>query len=80
VTAPSDGEEQTLSRDAGTIADVWYPRISSIRGPSDAPDSLDPVAHLPVDYLPFRRPDVAYPDGDGTFVLIVPVIAAEPAG
>ena len=59
------------------IEDVWYPRISSIWGPSDAPDTFDPVAHLPVDYLPFRRPDVAYPDRDGKFVLILPV--AKPA-
>jgi hypothetical protein len=54
------------------IEDVWYPRISSIWGASRPPDALVPVARLPRDYLPWRRPTGTYPGKDGRFVLVVP--------
>jgi hypothetical protein len=38
------------------IADVWYPRISSIWGASAKPNTLVAVDKLPEDYLPWRRP------------------------
>jgi hypothetical protein len=60
------------------IADVWYPRLSSIWGYSDPPDTLVPFKRLAVDYLPWRRPTRAYPDKDGRFVLVLPVAEAAP--
>ena len=55
------------------IEDVWYPRVSSIWGPSFAPDTLDPVEDLHIDFLPWRRPTHRYPDKDGQYVLVLPV-------
>jgi hypothetical protein len=55
------------------IADVWYPRVSSIWGASVRPNSLIPVGKLHEDYLPFRRPLITHPDKDRRFVLVVPV-------
>jgi hypothetical protein len=34
---------------------------------------------LAVDFLPFRRPTVRYPDKDGRFVLVLPVANTWPA-
>lgn len=56
------------------IEDVWYPRISSIWGESRPPDTLVPVKLMGEDYLPWRRPTHRYPDKDGKFVLILPVV------
>ena len=55
------------------IADVWYPRISSIWGPSDPPGTWVPFERLPRDYLPYRRPTVRYPGLDGKYLLVLPV-------
>ena len=57
------------------IQDVWYPRVSSIWGASRPPNSLVPVARLPEDILPWRRPDRRHPDKDGRYVLVLPVEA-----
>lgn len=54
------------------IEDVWYPRVSTIWGPSRPPNSLVAVSALPEDYLPWRRPTRKYPDKDGKFVLVIP--------
>jgi hypothetical protein len=56
------------------IEDVWYPRISSIWGESRPPDTLVPVKLMGEDYLPWRRPTHRYPDKDGKYVLILPVV------
>ena len=55
------------------IVDVWYPRVSSIWGASDEPNTLVPARNLSVDYLPWRRPLMRYPDKDRKFVLVMPV-------
>ncbi len=55
------------------IVDVWYPRVSSIWGASDKPNTLVPVRRLPADYLPWRRPLMRYPEKDRKFVLVMPV-------
>ena len=55
------------------IADVWYPRVSSIWGASVKPSTLIPVAKLKEDYLRWRRPTGRYPEKDGRFVLVAPV-------
>jgi hypothetical protein len=62
------------------IADVWYPRVSSIWGASVKPSTVIPVAKLKEDYLRWRRPLMRYPEKDGRFVVVVPVAAAGGAG
>jgi hypothetical protein len=54
------------------IEDVWYPRVSSIWGPSRRPDALVAVSLLPEDILPWRRPTGRYPGRDGKYVLVLP--------
>jgi hypothetical protein len=54
------------------IQDVWYPRVSSIWGASNPPNTAVPVERLPEDYLPFDRPNVRYPGKDGNFLMIIP--------
>lgn len=55
------------------IADVWWPRFSSIWGESLPPGSMESVDRLAEDFLPWRRPDVKYPAKDGRFILVLPV-------
>lgn len=57
--------------------DVWYPRISSIWGPSFPPDTFDPYDQLHIDYKHYRRPREVHPDKDGQWVLIVPVLPGQ---
>lgn len=59
--------------DAVYIEDVWYPRISRIWGASRRPDSLVQVKALPEDFLPWKRPQKAYPAKDGQFVIVIPI-------
>jgi hypothetical protein len=54
------------------IEDVWYPRYSRLWGYSRKPDSLVPVAKLPEDFLPWKRPQARYPAKDGRFVIVIP--------
>ncbi len=68
---PALGDDFTVT--ALRIEDVWYPRISTIWGPSRRPDVLVPVGLLPEDYLPWKRPTGRYPGKDGRFVLVIPV-------
>jgi hypothetical protein len=55
------------------IQDVWYPRVSSIWGRSEPPDSWVPVAELGRDFLRYNRWTVNYPGLDGRYVLVMPV-------
>jgi hypothetical protein len=55
------------------VVDPWFPRWSSIWGPGQAPDARIAVSQLAVDFLPWRRPTVRYPEKDGRFVLVLPV-------
>jgi hypothetical protein len=54
------------------IYDPWYPRVSSIWGPSDKPGVFQNAAEMRRNYLPWRRPEGRYPDRDGLFLAIVP--------
>jgi hypothetical protein len=54
------------------IEDVWYARYSRLWGYSRKPDSLVPVAKLPEDFLPWKRPQARYPAKDGRFVIVIP--------
>lgn len=61
------------ARITGTyILDPWYPRISSIWGPSDPPGAFQDLANMRFNYLPWKRPEGAYPARDGLFVAVVP--------
>jgi hypothetical protein len=56
------------------VEDTWYPWVSTIWGASRPPGSLVPVAALAEDYLPYRRPLARWPERDGRFMLILPVL------
>jgi hypothetical protein len=56
------------------VEDPWYPRGSTLWGSSPPPDSTVRASALAADLLPFRRPTVRYPDKDGRFVLVLPVV------
>jgi hypothetical protein len=58
---------------AARILDPWFPRVSSIWGPSALPDASHDPADLIRNYLPWKRPEGPYPGRDGQFLLLVPV-------
>ncbi len=59
------------------ILDPWYPRISSIWGPSDPPGTYQDAAEMRRNYLPWKRPEGHYPSRDGLFVAVVPTVAVD---
>jgi hypothetical protein len=59
------------------ILDPWYPRVSSIWGPSDPPGGYQDLAEMRRNYLPWKRPEGIYPKRDGLFLAVVPT---EPLG
>ncbi len=65
---------------AVAIEDVWYPRVSSIWGPSTPPDTWIPFERLPQDFLPYHRYGTRYPGLDGRFLLVLPVAGRETSG
>jgi hypothetical protein len=71
---PADG---SLNVTAVLVQDPWYPRVSSIWGPGQPPNTRIRVRDLAADYLPWKRPTGPYPEKDGQFVVVVPV-APEP--
>ena len=54
------------------ILDPWYPRVSSIWGPSDPPGGYQDLAEMRRNYLPWKRPEGSYPKRDGLFLAVVP--------
>jgi peptidase C39-like protein len=68
--------DPTVWRDAkvtGTyILDPWYPRISSIWGASDGPGVFQDTAEMERNFLPWQRPEGAYPGRDGNFIVVLP--------
>ena len=56
------------------ILDPWYPRVSSIWGPSDPPGTYQDGAEMRRNYLPWKRPEGKYPTRDGLFVALVPTV------
>ena len=63
------------------ILDPWYPRVSSIWGPSDRPGNFEDLAELERNWpgVVFQgfgpgwsRPEGAYPERDGRFIVLVP--------
>ena len=60
------------------ILDPWYPRVSSIWGPSDPPGGYQDLAEMRRNYLPWQRPEGLYPKRDGLFIAAVPTVPLEP--
>jgi hypothetical protein len=60
------------------ILDPWYPRISTLWGPSDQPGAFQDEAEMIRNYLPWRRPEGRYPERDGLFLAIVPTVPVRP--
>ncbi|MBI3747343.1 MAG: hypothetical protein HY262_00615, partial [Chloroflexi bacterium] len=56
------------------VVDPWYPRISSIWGPSDPPGTFQDEAEMVRNYLPWKRPEGRYPSRDGLFIAVVPTV------
>jgi hypothetical protein len=54
------------------ILDPWYPRTSSIWGPSDKPGNFEDMAEMRRNFIGWSRPEGAYPDRDGLFVVVLP--------
>jgi hypothetical protein len=59
------------------ILDPWYPRVSSIWGPSDPPGAYQDGAEMRRNFLPWKRPEGSYPDRDGAFIVLIPTIPAD---
>lgn len=70
--------DPTVFRDAQVsgayILDPWYPRVSSIWGASDGPGVFQDQAEMTRNFLPWKRPEGAYPDRDGLFIIVAPTI------
>jgi len=63
------------ARITGTyILDPWFPRVSSIWGPSDPPGTFQDLAEMRRNYLVWQRPEGNYADRDGLFIAVVPTI------
>jgi hypothetical protein len=62
------------------ILDPWYPRISSIWGPSNPPGTLTKFDELRENFLPWRRPEGRYPTRDGLWITVAPTVARGGAG
>jgi len=62
------------------IIDPWYPRVSSIWGPSDGPGVLQDRSEMRRNYLAWRRPEGNYPDRDGRFIALVPTTPLKSGG
>jgi hypothetical protein len=56
------------------IVDPWYPRVSSIWGPSDPPGTFQDKAEMIRNYLAWKRPEGHYPARDGLFISVVPTV------
>ena len=62
------------------ILDPWYPRISSIWGPSNPPGTFTRFDELRENFLPWKRPEGKYPDRDGLWITVAPTKARASTG
>jgi hypothetical protein len=56
------------------IYDPWYPRVSTIWGPSDPPGAFQDEAEMQRNFLRWKRPEGSYANRDGKFLAIVPTV------
>src|SRR3990170_979825 len=61
------------------VLDAWYPRVSSIWGPSDPPGTFQDAAEMVRNFLPWKRPEGRYPERDGRFIVLVPTLQFAPS-
>ncbi|MFN8621866.1 MAG: papain-like cysteine protease family protein [Chloroflexota bacterium] len=61
------------------IFDPWYPRISSIWGPSDGPGGFQDMSEMQRNFLPWQRPEGHYPPRDGKWIIVAPTISMKDA-
>ena len=54
------------------ILDPWYPRVSSIWGPSDPPGVFQDSSEMVRNFLPWQRPEGLYSGRDGNFIVVLP--------
>ncbi len=62
------------------ILDPWFPRVSSIWGPSDPANTFQDAAEMERNFLPWKRPEGRYPDRDGKFIIVTPTTPATVSG
>ncbi|MEA2518070.1 MAG: hypothetical protein QOF49_150, partial [Chloroflexota bacterium] len=56
------------------ILDPWYPDNSSIWGQSDPPGTFQDTREMNRNFLQWDRPEGAYPDRDGKYIVLIPTI------
>jgi hypothetical protein len=56
------------------ILDPWYPRISTIWGPSDPPGTFQDESEMERNFLKWKRPEGRYPDRDGKYIVLIPTV------
>ena len=56
------------------VYDPWYPRVSTLWGPSDGPGVFQNDAEMERNFLRWERPEGAYPERDGKYIAVVPTI------
>ena len=56
------------------VLDPWYPRVSSIWGPSDPPGAFQDTQNMEFNYRPWQRPEGTYPDRDGKYLVLMPTV------
>ena len=66
--------------DGAYILDPWYPRISSIWGPSNPPGTFTDANEMQDNFLPWKRPEGSYPDRDGLWITVAPTKARSGTG
>jgi hypothetical protein len=62
------------------IIDPWYPRVSTIWGPSDPAGTFQDEAEMRRNFLPWKRPEGRYPDRDGRWIIVAPTVNASEMG
>jgi hypothetical protein len=61
------------------ILDPWYPRISTIWGPSDPPGTFQDESEMERNFLKWKRPEGRYPDRDGKYIVLIPTVPVSAA-
>lgn len=76
--------DPSVFRDAhieGTyVLDPWYPRVSSIWGPSDPAGTFQDEDEMVRNFLKWKRPEGTYADRDGLYITVAPTVALTTAG
>jgi hypothetical protein len=62
--------------DGTYILDPWYPRVSSIWGPSDPPGTFQDESEMIRNFLKWKRPEGNYAARDGKYIVVVPTVKA----